>query len=87
MTSGKGTCTPKNQIFLKLDGRNPSKSLNFYWSAVNSERTKIKSCQVSNFKKLGGVGTIATIAFRLILTRFRPNSDQTNTEIKTNFDS
>ena len=29
--------------------------------------------------------TVATIVFRLILAKFRPNSDQKNTEIQTKF--
>ena len=33
--------------------------------------------------KGGWVGTVATIGFRLILAKFRPNSDQKNTEIQT----
>ena len=31
------------------------------------------------------ITTVATIVFRLILAKFRPNSDQKNTEIQTKF--
>ena len=31
------------------------------------------------------ISTVATIVFRLILAKFRPNSDQKNTEIQTKF--